>query len=502
MTPARGRSAPSPTLAAVTERVLGGRYQVVRHLARGGMAEVYLAHDQLLDRRVAVKLLFPELAQDGSFVERFRREARAAAGLNHHNIVSVYDFGEDDGSYYIVMEYVDGRTLRDIIRSDGPLEPARAAEVGADVAAALAVAHHHGIIHRDVKPGNVLVAGAERNGVGTVKVADFGIARAGDPRESLTMTGAVMGTATYLSPEQAQGHPIDHRSDLYSLGIVLYEMLAGRPPFSGDSPVAIAYRHLSENPLPPSTHNAAIPPALDAAVLRAMEKDPDARYESAGQLRADLLAVAQGAGDYDATVVAAPPAAAGAAGATQMLPPLTEAATVAPPPVPPYAGPPADDVYRRRRRVAIGLSALVLLAIVAVLALLADNDEGGRVAVPSVVGLDVDQAREALDGAGLRSVVEEADRPGPQNRVLEQRPEAQNETDRTTTVTLVVPAPTTTVPTTVPRTNTTRRTTTTTVEEPATTAPPPPTTQAPVTQPPDTNPTVTLPRFTRPTTPG
>ncbi|HWC11876.1 MAG TPA: protein kinase, partial [Acidimicrobiales bacterium] len=293
----------------MADRVLSGRYRVVRHLARGGMAEVYLAHDQLLDRRVAVKVLFPELAQDGSFVERFRREARAAAGLNHHNIVSVYDFGEDEGSYYIVMEYVEGTTLRDVIRSEGPLEPARAAEVGAEVAAALAIAHQHGIVHRDVKPGNVLISGwvpagsapersegaraPERNG-SAVKVADFGIARAGDPRESLTMTGAVMGTATYLSPEQAQGHAIDHRSDLYSLGIVLYEMLAGRAPFSGASPVAIAYQHLSEKPVPPSTHNPAVPPALDAAVLRAMEKDPDARYASAQDLRADLLAAARG----------------------------------------------------------------------------------------------------------------------------------------------------------------------------------------------------------------
>jgi eukaryotic-like serine/threonine-protein kinase len=499
----------------VTDRVLSGRYRVVRHLARGGMAEVYLAHDELLDRRVAVKVLFPELARDGSFVERFRREARAAAGLNHHNIVSVYDFGEDDGSYYIVMEYVDGRTLRDVIRSEGPLEPAHAAGVGADIAAALAVAHQHGIIHRDVKPGNVLIAGAgspernagsvpernagsvpernagsvpERNAGSVVKVADFGIARAGDPRESLTMTGAVMGTATYLSPEQAQGHPIDHRSDLYSLGIVLYEMLAGRPPFSGDSPVAIAYQHLSEDPLPPSTHNSDVPPALDATVLRAMAKEPDARYESAERLRADLLAVAEGASAADATVVAAPVAGAAAAGATQMLPPLTEAATAAPPPVPPYARPPADDVYRRRRRVAIGLAALVLLAVVALLALLSDDDEGGRVTVPPVVGLPLDQAQQALDRVQLRSVVEEADRPGTENQVLEQRPGANQETDRTTTVTLVVPAPSTTVPTTAPRPTTTRRATTTT-EEPAATAPPQ--TQA-------TNPPATLPPPTRP----
>jgi tRNA A-37 threonylcarbamoyl transferase component Bud32 len=485
---------PPPGEEALTDRMLSGRYQVVGHLARGGMAEVYLAHDQLLERRVAVKLLFPELAQDGSFVERFRREARAAAGLNHPNIVSVYDFGEDDGSYYIVMEYVDGRTLRDIIRSEGPLEPARAAGVAADVAAALAVAHQHGVIHRDVKPGNVLIAGSEseEDGGGTVKVADFGIARAGDPRESLTVTGAVMGTATYLSPEQAQGHPIDHRSDLYSLGIVLYEMLAGRPPFSGDSPVAIAYQHLSEDPVPPSTHNPAVPPALDATVLRAMQKDPDARYPSAGDLRADLLDAAQGPAEPDPTVVAATVAVPAAAGPTQMLPPLTEPATVAAPP-PAYGGP-GDDVYRRRRRAAIGLAALVLLAIVAVLALLADDD-GGSVAVPSVVGLNVDQARETLDRLDLRSAVEEADRPGREDQVLEQRPPADTEIERTTTVTLVVPAPTTTVPTTVPRTTT--RPAPTTTEAPATTAPPPTPTTAAATLPPRTNPTRTVPTIPR-----
>ena len=481
------------------------------------MAEVYLAHDQLLDRKVAVKVLFPELAEDGSFVERFRREARAAAGLNHHNIVSVYDFGEDDGSYYIVMEYVDGRTLRDIIRSEGPLEPADAAEVGADIAAALAVAHQHGVIHRDVKPGNVLIAGSvaergtasvaergagslpERNGESVVKVADFGIARAGDPRQSLTMTGAVMGTATYLSPEQAQGHAIDHRSDLYSLGIVLYEMLAGRAPFSGDSPVAIAYQHLSQDPVPPSTHNSAVPPALDAVVLRAMAKDPDARYESAEQLRADLLAASQSASAVDDTVVAAPVGVVGA-GSTQMLPPLTEAVTAAPPGVPPYARPPSDDPDRRRRRVAIGLAALLLLAVVALLALLADDEEGGRVTVPDVLGLPVDRAQQALDRVGLRSVVEEADRPGAQNQVVEQRPEAERETDRTTTVTLVVPAPSTTVPTTAPRVTTTRRAPTTT-EAPATTAPPPSqVTSPPITLPPPTSPPRTIPPITNPLT--
>ena len=234
------------------ERVLGGRYRLVRHLARGGMAEVYVAEDQLLNRTVAVKVLFPELAHDEAFVERFRREARAAASLNHHNIVSVYDFGEDEGSWFIVMEYVEGRNLRDIIRSEGQLDPPRAAALGAEVAAALAAAHAQGIIHRDVKPANVLIAAD----AGTVKVADFGIARAAGARQGLTMPGTVLGTATYLSPEQAQGAEVDFRTDVYSLGMVLYEMLAGKPPFTGDSPVAVAYQQLSQTAPPPSTRTA------------------------------------------------------------------------------------------------------------------------------------------------------------------------------------------------------------------------------------------------------
>ncbi len=478
----------------MVDQVLSARYRVVRHVARGGMAEVYLAHDELLDRPVAVKVLFPELAEDGSFVERFRREARAAAGLNHPNIVSVFDFGEDDGSYYIVMEYVDGTTLRDVIRSGGPLEPARAAEVGADVAAALSVAHQHGIIHRDVKPGNVLISSA----TDAVKVADFGIARAGDPRESLTMTGAVMGTATYLSPEQAQGHPIDHRADIYALGIVLYEMLAGRPPFSGDTPMAIAYKHLSESPVPPSTHNSAVPAALDRVVLRAMDKDPDARYASANELRAALLTAGNGGAAAEPTVVAAPVVAAGA---TQMLPPVTEATTALGPDRAPVATPPPGDVARRRR-LAVA-SVLLLLLLIFVVAILLTRDRGGTATVPSVVGLTVDDARARLDGVNLRSAVEEANRPGAPNQVLEQRPPANEKVDRTTTVTLVVAASTTTVPPTARTTPTTRRSPPTTEEPPATTSPPPATTAPPVTDPPRTNPPqTTTPRITFPRRPA
>ena len=267
----------------MASQVFTGRYQIVRHLARGGMAEVYLARDLLLDRPVALKVLFPEFATDRSFVERFRREARSAANLNHPNIVSIYDWGEEEGTYFIVMEYVDGLTLRDVIRRQGPLLANRAAEIGADIAGALHFAHVHGVIHRDVKPGNVLITTTQ------VKVTDFGIARAGDPAESLTQAGAVMGTATYFSPEQAQGHVVDPRTDVYSLGVVLYEMVSGRPPFTGDNPVSIAYQHVREEPIPPSQHNPDVPPVFEAIVAQAMAKNRANRYTSAEDLRSDLL---------------------------------------------------------------------------------------------------------------------------------------------------------------------------------------------------------------------
>src|SRR5947208_17036524 len=233
------------------------------------MAEVYLAHDQLLDRRVALKVLFAEFARDPAFVQRFRREAQAAANLNHPNIVAVFDWGEEDGTYFIVMEYVEGRSLREAIQAEGPLYPNLAADLASDIAGALGYAHRNGVVHRDVKPGNILLTPQ-----GQVKVTDFGIARAAGASESLTQTGSVMGTATYFSPEQAQGLPVDARSDVYSLGIVLYEMVTGVVPFTGDSPVAVAYKHVREEPLAPSQRNPEVPPDLEKIILAALAKDP------------------------------------------------------------------------------------------------------------------------------------------------------------------------------------------------------------------------------------
>ena len=253
------------------------------------MAQVYRAMDRQLDRPVALKVLFPELSIDRTFVERFRREAQAAANLSHPNIVPVFDWGEDDGSYFIVMEYVEGRPLSAVLRDPQRLPPVQIAMIGAGVAAALAFAHRHGVIHRDVKPGNVLITPD-----GDVKVTDFGIARAVNTEESLTQTGAVMGTAAYFSPEQAEGKGVDARSDMYSLGVVLYEMAVGRPPFTGDSPVAVASKHVRDAPVLPREANPAVPVALEAIVMMALAKNPDDRYGSAEELRADLLRFADG----------------------------------------------------------------------------------------------------------------------------------------------------------------------------------------------------------------
>jgi len=277
-----------------TPRKLSDRYQLGETLGFGGMSEVHRGLDLRLDRDVAVKILRADLARDPSFYLRFRREAQNAAALNHPAIVAVYDTGEadtDEGPLpYIVMEYVDGETLRDILRAEGPLSPRRAMEVMGDVCAALDFSHRNGIIHRDVKPANVMIDRA-----GSVKVMDFGIARAiADGASTMTQTAAVIGTAQYLSPEQARGEQVDARSDVYAAGCVLYELLTGEPPFTGDSPVAVAYQHVREDPRPPSTVLNSVPGTLDSIVLKAMSKNPANRYQSAGDMRADLVRVLAG----------------------------------------------------------------------------------------------------------------------------------------------------------------------------------------------------------------
>src|SRR6185312_10950128 len=285
---------PTRETAMTTPQHLSDRYELGEILGFGGMSEVHLARDVRLHRDVAVKVLRQDLARDPSFYLRFRREAQNAAALNHPTIVAVYDTCEAETPNgplpYIVMEFVEGVTLRDIVHSDGPMEPQRAIEVIADACQALNFSHQHGIIHRDVKPANIMISKT-----GAVKVMDFGIARAlADTGNPVTQTAAVIGTAQYLSPEQARGETVDARSDVYSLGCVLYEIITSEPPFVGDSPVAVAYQHVREDPVPPSQRRDIISPELDAVVLKALAKNPENRYQSAAEMRTDLIRVHNG----------------------------------------------------------------------------------------------------------------------------------------------------------------------------------------------------------------
>ena len=263
--------------------VLGGRYRVEARIGSGGMGEVYRGVDTVLDRTVAIKVLLPQFARDANFVDRFRREAQAAARLNHPNLVGIYDSGADGETQFIVMEFIQGRTLDDFMSAGGRFTVPHAVEVAEKICDALAYAHVAGVIHRDIKPANVMVTRK-----GEVKVMDFGIARIVAGPQTAPQTSAVLGTAAYISPEQAQGQPVDGRSDIYSLGAVLYEMLTGRPPFTGDSPVAVAYKQVNESPVLPSIANPEVTPLLDAVLMRALAKNPANRYQTADEFRADL----------------------------------------------------------------------------------------------------------------------------------------------------------------------------------------------------------------------
>ena len=408
--------------------IVNDRYEIGKRIGRGGMAEIFQARDILLDRPVALKVLFPEFATDPAFVERFRREAQAAANLNHPNIVGVYDWGKVNNTYYIAMEYVNGRTLADILKQSGTLTPMQVCDLVSEVASALISAHHNGVIHRDIKPGNILVSTT-----GQVKVADFGIARAlgAGVEQGLTQTGAVMGTATYFSPEQAQGASTDQRSDIYSLGIVMYEMLCGVAPFTGENAVAIAYKQVHEHAMPLTQRLASIPTDVAAIVAKCMEKSPDDRYSSAEQVRDELRRFVEGMPvlaatdktlteqatqvlpqtDINATTVISAQDSA-----TELLPKTSGTATS------PNNYPPYDDKSPQRTAVFVFgalLAAIVLLAGGLFLyQTLTRNSANASITVPDVRNLTVKQASEQLLASGFTPIPYAATKDGVGNDIV------------------------------------------------------------------------------------
>ncbi|NCU80672.1 MAG: Stk1 family PASTA domain-containing Ser/Thr kinase [Acidimicrobiia bacterium] len=405
--------------------VINDRYEIGKRIGRGGMAEIFQARDILLDRPVAIKVLFPEFATDPAFVERFRREAQAAANLNHPNIVGVYDWGKVNNTYYIAMEYVNGRTLADILKQSGTLTPMQVCDVMSEVASALISAHQNGVIHRDIKPGNILVSTT-----GQVKVADFGIARAlgSGVEQGLTQTGAVMGTATYFSPEQAQGASTDQRSDIYSLGVVMYEMLSGSAPFTGENAVAIAYKQVHEQAMPLNQRVATVPPEVAAIVAKCMQKSPDDRYSSADQVRDELrrfvegmpvLAMSEHVANNDKTRVLpqtetnATTLAGAQDAATELLPRTPLTATN----YPPY-----DDKSPQRTAVFVFgalLASIVLLAGGLFLyQTLTRNSANASITVPDVRNLTVKQASEQLLASGFTPIPYAATKDGVGNDIV------------------------------------------------------------------------------------
>ncbi|MEV0004216.1 Stk1 family PASTA domain-containing Ser/Thr kinase [Micromonospora sp. NPDC050980] len=423
-------------------RLLGGRYQVGELLGYGGMAEVHRGRDLRLGRDVAIKMLRADLARDATFQMRFRREAQNAASLNHPAIVAVYDTGEETAPTgetlpFIVMEFVNGRTLKEVLGVEGRLQPRRALEICADMCAALEFSHRHGIIHRDIKPGNVMLTQT-----GQVKVMDFGIARAlASGATTMTQTSAVIGTAQYLSPEQARGEAVDARSDVYAAGCVLFELLCGHPPFVGDSPVSVAYQHVREQPPTPSTINPDVNPAVDAIVLKALSKNPLNRYQSAGEMRADLLRAAAGRPVLATPVMPAeetmPMAAAGggyqAAQQTQMMGPQTRQQA------PARVGDP-----RKRRSSSWVIATFAALGVLAVIALgtaLWLNQTGTeKVSVPQLVDRTQAEAQTALTQAGLRFTAGTPVKNGEckEGTVVGQNPPSGQRVEKNTAVTVQV----------------------------------------------------------------
>ncbi|HZU19589.1 MAG TPA: Stk1 family PASTA domain-containing Ser/Thr kinase [Gaiellaceae bacterium] len=422
-------------------RTFDTRYVIERKLGSGGMADVYLAEDQELGRRVALKLLDDRHASDEQFVERFRREAQSAAGLNHPSIVSIFDRGYAEGTYYIAMEYLDGRTLKELLVKNGPTPVPIAIDYARQILGALAFAHRNGIVHRDIKPHNIVV-GSD----GRLKVTDFGIARSG--ASQMTEAGSIVGTAQYLSPEQARGAPVDPRSDIYSLGIVLYEMLTGKVPFSGDTPVEIAMKHLSQVPELPSKLRSNIPHDLDAVVMRALAKDPEQRYASAEEMDADLARVARGVAVSRETEDAMTQVLSGAGIASAQTIVQRPRTAVAPPPAPPIYRAPGYYDYEERpggRSIWPWLLALGLIVAGGIggwflyTKIQAELNNNKPIAVPDVTLLQKDLARTKLEQAGLSvQIVKGSSDSVPPGQVASENPPGGTKIGKGSTVTLTV----------------------------------------------------------------